>query len=304
MGTHAALAAIPTTRLHTIETLDNTSRDRRRREPPGIRHPNQHRLCGCEPRPFRSDTPSMRSSLKLISFLASLRAISAAAQGYSPFSSPFYDYLDRRGPVRRQNDGCANNGVSCSDLGADGVCCPEDTICARDAGNNVGCCPVNAACTGVVSGAQVTATATGSTTNQGSSDTTGFVLGGTTTITSTTGIQSGSLQIPTTGVQGGGGTVAAAGFVWTYIPTSYANAALCETAYSVCQQSSSECFDSLGGSNGVTVGGFGGGTTVPGAGSSVTNAASVCSSLSQQACYGIQESVCSSFGGASATGTN
>lgn len=91
----------------------------------------------------------------------------------------------------------------------------------------------------------------------------------------------------------------AAGFVFTYIPTSYANAQLCETAYSVCQQQSSACFSSLGGVNGVTVSVIGGGgTTVNGGGSAqtVTNAAGVCSSLSSQACYGIQEAQCTNFG--------
>lgn len=246
----------------------------------------------------------MRSCLKLISFLASLRAISAAAQGYSPFTDPLFDYLDRRddGILRRQNDGgCANNGVSCGNLGADGVCCPEDTICATDAGGNIGCCPLNAACTGLVSGGgSLTATATGG--NEPSSDTNGFVFG-TTSFTSTAGIGTGSLQIPTTGVEGGGQTVAAAGFVFTYIPTSYANRELCQTAYSVCQQQSSDCFQSLGGQNGVTVGGLGAGTTVQGAATSVTDAAGVCSSLSQQACYGIAEDQCTNFGGGSATAT-
>lgn len=245
----------------------------------------------------------MRSCLKLISFLASLRSISAAVQGYSPFGDPFFDYLDRRdGLLRRQNDGCADNGVSCNDLGADGVCCPEDTICAKDAGGNIGCCPINAACTGLVSGGQATATGSstsGLDTNSEPTSTTGFVFG-TTTVTSTAGEGSGSLQIPTTGVEGGGSTVEAGGFVFTYIPTSYANAALCETAYSVCQQQSSECFQSLGGQNGVTVAGLGGGTTVQG-GSTVTDAQGVCSSLSQQACYGIQEEQCSNFGGATGT---
>ena len=147
--------------------------------------------------------------------------------------------------------------------------------------------------------------ATQSATQTGATQTTAFVLGGSTQ--STTGVQTntggGSLAIPTTGVQGGGGTIAAAGFVFTYIPTSYANAAICTTAYSVCQQQSSACFASLGGGavNGVTVGGLGGGTTVVGnggggGGATVTNAASVCSSLSSQACYGLQQDVCTSFG--------
>lgn len=217
--------------------------------------------------------------------------------------------------VKRQNDGCANNGVSCSSLGADGVCCPEDTICATDAAGRIGCCPLNAVCTGIVSGAQVTASGTtqqqqsGTSATSGQTRTTGFVLGGTTTVTSTAGGgggQSGGLQIPTTGVQGGGSTVQANGFVFTYIPTSYANSQLCETAFSVCQQQSSACLSSLGGANGVTVGGFGAGTTVQGGGSTVTNAAGVCSSLSAQACYNLEEEQCTNFGpngGGSSGGT-
>jgi hypothetical protein len=55
----------------------------------------------------------------------------------------------------------------------------------------------------------------------------------------------------------------------------------------------------------VTVGGVAGGTTVQGgtAQTTVANAAAVCSSLSSQACYGIQEQQCTNFGSGGATGT-
>jgi hypothetical protein len=244
----------------------------------------------------------MPSPLKLISFLSSLRAISAAASNnYSPFLDPILNEEARSPLLLERRQQCANNGVSCGNLN-NALCCPEDTICANDSAGNVGCCPIAAVCTGTVNGQPVTATGTVSETG-----TTGFVLGATTAAASTTITQisqttnGGSLQIPSTGVSGGGSTVQAAGFVFTYIPTSYANAQLCQTAYSVCQQQSTACLQSLGGANGVTVGVLGGGgTTVTGGngGATVTNAASVCSSLSSQACYGLQEQQCTNFGGA------
>jgi hypothetical protein len=249
----------------------------------------------------------MRRWLALLALLH-ITHIVASDPGQSQRSPLFANLFSHNASplVRRQNDNCQNNGVSCSSLGddADGICCPEDTICARDAAGNVGCCPYNAACTGVVSGGSSQATtgsATASATGGGSGG--GIVLGGsTTTFTSTGAIQTpagSSIQLPSTGVAGGGSTVAAAGFTFTYIPTSYANAQLCETAYSYCQSQSSACAASLGGVNGVTVGGMAGGITVSAQATSVTNAASVCSSLSSQACYGIQEDTCNSLNGGS-----
>jgi hypothetical protein len=87
-------------------------------------------------------------------------------------------------------------------------------------------------------------------------------------------------------------------YPFVYIPTSYANAQLCATAYSQCQAESTACLASLAGVNGVTVSGVGFGLTVQGStGTILSQASSICSSLSQSACYGLQESQCSSFGG-------
>ena len=45
----------------------------------------------------------------------------------------------------------------------------------------------------------------------------------------------------------------------------------------------------------MTITGIGGGTTVQG-GATATGAASICSSLSQEACYGLQLSNCNAYG--------
>ena len=53
----------------------------------------------------------------------------------------------------------------------------------------------------------------------------------------------------------------------------------------------------------MTVSGANVGITVQGASTTVASASSVCSSLSQQACYGLQTGICPQFGSASATGS-
>lgn len=52
----------------------------------------------------------------------------------------------------------------------------------------------------------------------------------------------------------------------------------------------------------MTVSGANVGITIQGASTTVPGASSVCSSLSQQACYGLQTGICPQYGGASATG--
>lgn len=216
----------------------------------------------------------------LSSAFALLAAVHATQNEYSPFFSPYSNNSPRALLMKRQS--CPTNYNSCSSLGSGTTCCPSDTNCVRDQAGNIACCPFSASCTGSIEG-----TATGSLTT---SNTTPFVLGGT-TATSTP-------VIATTpaGVAGGGSTVPNAIYPFVYIPTTYENAALCSSYWTSCQAQSSSCLASLdGGANGVTVAGItsvqGASTTLPSA-----SAASICSVLSTSACYGLQESQCSSFG--------
>lgn len=244
----------------------------------------------------------MRSAAPLL-LIGLLRTVVLASDGgYSPYSDPLFGLPDEALLVKRQS--CSAGYNSCSNLGADTVCCPSGTNCATDEAGHVACCPFNAVCTGTIDGSVIgtsSTTSTGSAVLGGTSSTTSTgpaVLGGTTT--SSTSTVSGSIT-PTTGVAGGGSTVPNTFYPFIYIPTSYANADLCSSAFTSCQQQSTACLTSLAGANGVTVSGLGGGITVQGAsGTILSQASSICSSLSAIGCYNLQETQCSIFG--SATG--
>lgn len=84
-------------------------------------------------------------------------------------------------------------------------------------------------------------------------------------------------------------------YPFVYIPTSFSNAASCTSYYSLCESSYTACTANLAGQYGVTVAGpNGAGVTVHG-GSSATPAASVCSSLSMEACHGLNLAHCNSY---------
>ncbi len=222
-----------------------------------------------------------------------LPPILATNVAYSPFSKPVLEQADGSPLAKRQ--GCQSGYNACSNLGADEACCPPDTSCTLDQVGHVACCPVNAACTGTVD-VTITGTVSASSLPTGSTSTTGIILG----TTSTTAFQSfGTL----TGVEGGYSTVPYSLYNFIYIPTSYANADLCFTAFSQASAQSTACLTSLAGVNGVTVSGVGFGITVAGAsGTVISAAASICSSLSSRAVYGSQSDVCSSVGGGVTTG--
>lgn len=194
---------------------------------------------------------------------------------------PYIEALSPKGNSLIKRQGCASGYAACSALGASGICCPNDTVCARDQNGNVACCPTNAVCTGVISG-----------TLRGSS-TTPFVLGGSSTTTG--GSQMTSYP-----------TLSNVPYPFIHIPTSYANAQSCLNAFTACQSASTACFNSLAGINGVTVSGIGSlGVTQAGATATLgaQSASTICSSLSQSGCYGIQSAQCSQFGTAGSTQT-
>jgi hypothetical protein len=207
----------------------------------------------------------------------------ALAQQQQDEYSPFLDSVQyaRGQPLllhKRQN--CPAGYNNCGSLGgdADAACCPTNSNCALDEAGHVACCPFNAVCTGTIDGT-ITGTA---------KPTTGFVFGSTTT--------TDSFQTAT-GVQGGGSTVPNIYYPFIYIPTSYANAALCSSAWTTCQSQSTACLASVAGVNGVTVSGVAGGITVTGSsGLVLSSASSICSTLSTSACYNLQVQNCAQFG--------
>lgn len=219
-----------------------------------------------------------------------LLALTTATQDRISFSAahnqtpnPLYLLLKRQS--------CPSSYTACTALNAVNQCCPPNTSCARDQNGNVACCPVGRTCTGVISGS----TPTGS-----QQTTSGFVLGQTTS-TSISTPTNAQVTAPAT-LAPGYSTVPNQFYPFIAIPNTYANQQACLQAYTSCQSASTACFNSLAGQLGVTIGGIVTGLTQPGAsGTAVSSASSVCSSLSQVGCYGIQSTVCSQFGTAGQT---
>lgn len=187
--------------------------------------------------------------------------------------------------VKRQS--CPSDHTSCSNLGDAGACCPNDTVCARDSSGQIACCPIGASCVGSLGSSP--------------SSTTPFVLGGTTTTTQSAPPSATSQATLASGYS----TVPNQYYPFILIPSTYANSQSCLDAYTSCQSASTACFNSLNGQNGVTISGVGTqGLTQPGVtGTIAAGASSICSSLSEEGCYGLQSTQCSQFGSAGATVT-
>jgi hypothetical protein len=225
---------------------------------------------------------------------------SASFDGFSPYVNPleYGDFL----PKLFKRQACPAGYTNCGALGNSGACCPTNQVCARDAAGNVACCPLRAACTGTIGGTapgSVAATSTGPILVGGS---TGTAIS-TSSITATSGFlfPSGTTTAAPTPT---GSTIVGAIYPFVYIPTTFANAAECSSYATSCSNQYQSCVASLGGGvNGVTVSGANVGITVQGASTTVAGATSVCSSLSQQACYGLQTGICSRYGSGTASVT-
>jgi hypothetical protein len=77
------------------------------------------------------------------------------------------------------------------------------------------------------------------------------------------------------------------------VPTAFKNAETCSSYYSLCQSEYSQCTGALMGRYGVTIGGAGEGKTVQ-AVTAASQATSICSSLSADACHGLNLGYCGS----------
>ncbi|KAJ4408817.1 hypothetical protein N0V91_003073 [Didymella pomorum] len=179
--------------------------------------------------------------------------------------------------LKRQNV-CGSNQYQCSNAAS--LCCPRTAVCSADRNNVVGCCPQGAACTGTL-GTSATGVATASTTSP-------FVSASTT-----------SNFVQQTTAASGASTVSNAFYPFPYIATTYTNAAACSSAYTRCQSDAASCTNALiGGAQGVTISAPNGGATITAVPSiGAQSASSICSSLSQEACYGLQVDACRAFDG-------
>ncbi|KAK3394527.1 hypothetical protein B0H63DRAFT_517649 [Podospora didyma] len=187
----------------------------------------------------------------------------ASTTVYANQQQPFWPVQTAAPLAKRQ--GCLANFFSCADLGPtfNGVCCQSGQRCAVDASNNPACCPQNAVCTGTAPGSFVPPTTTAAS----------FVPN--------------------------------PYFSFPYLATYFANAGDCSAAVTQCGSNYAACTAQLAGAGGygVTIVVPGGaGTTITGGGVNYgpASATSICNSLAQAACHGLQASMCT----LTATSTN
>ena len=180
----------------------------------------------------------------------------------------------------RGDSKCAN---SCATMGYSNmgppVCCPQNAACALDQVGNVACCPDNSVCTGTIAAPN--------------SQTTGAAAAASST-TAPTGAPSASISHAISGTS----MIANSYYPYPVLPTTFAGAVDCSSSYTACQAESAKCTGYIeGGGYGVTVGGQGGIITQQAA-VAPASAEAICSSLSQEACHGLNVAMCSTLGGA------
>ena len=224
--------------------------------------------------------------------------LGSASSDYSPFFSPYVgqslqDIEGTAGGLLRRQNNCGSGFISCANLGGVGVCCKSNAMCAIDQAGHVACCPVGSACTGTINAGSMIATGLSTSSVMASS---AFSQATTTTSTTASGAQ----------ITGARSTVANSYFPYVYLPTSFSNAADCSSSFSSCASAFTSCTSSLGGgANGITAPGVT--ITGPGVGAGAqtplpsASAASICSSLSTQACYPLQLANCPMYGTAGET---
>ncbi|KAJ5595357.1 uncharacterized protein N7459_001565 [Penicillium hispanicum] len=183
--------------------------------------------------------------------------------------------------LRRADNSCPSGYNPCTSLGNSDACCREGTNCSRDAANNIACCPTGASCTGSLTNSATATTETGSS----------FIFPHGGTATTTAADSTASMT---------GSTINGA-YPFVNVPTSFANAATCSSYYSQCQSEYTQCTQALLGRYGVTVGGSGGAGVTVEAVTASPQATSICSSLSAEACHGLDLGYCATAATAAAT---
>ncbi|KAJ1705737.1 hypothetical protein NYO67_12099 [Aspergillus flavus] len=196
-----------------------------------------------------------------------------------PFSPPQSAEANKRAyevlRILKRADSCPAGYDPCSNMGRSDVCCRQGSVCSRDAADNIACCPTGAKCTGSLTGDSTSAS-------------TSFRFPGTATVSmTTTGPNDATIT----------GSTMPGAYPFVYVPTTFPNAGVCSSYYSLCQSEYTGCLSSLGGGYAVTVAAEGGGVTRAGGGAA--GAVSTCSSLSMNACHGLNLGYCDTY----ATGT-
>ncbi|KAH0543537.1 hypothetical protein GP486_008569 [Trichoglossum hirsutum] len=241
----------------------------------------------------------------VLSLVLTLFAAIASPSQYSPFYPALVHEprLERRGAralyiLEKRQGGCPANYNACSNLNAPGACCVSNTNCQLDTAGHVACCPKGAACTGSINvGTQLGSTTGGIVVTASPGSSGGFIVPATTTA-----------LVPTQPTAAAGITtpppVSNQYYVFPAIPTSFLNAAACSTAWSGCQVEYQKCTAQLAGrTDGITISAPGAGITIAGASTTVgavvsnLNGISICQTLSQQACYGLQIMNCPVYNG-------
>lgn len=207
-------------------------------------------------------------------FLAST-VVSIETLPFSPPTTPesgkgAYDVLLRL--MKRDGD-CPAGYNACTNMDKSDICCKQGSKCARDEADNIACCPTGASCTGSLTGGSGGAGASS----------TSFRFPRTATATQTTAPNDATIT----------GSTMPGGYPFIYVPTSFSNAGVCSSYYSRCENDYTKCLSELGGGYAVTVGGAGGGVTREGG--SKPSAVSTCSSLSQEACHGLNIGYCGTY---------
>jgi hypothetical protein len=201
-------------------------------------------------------------------FLASAQSIDTA-----PFYPAEEAGTNRRAlevlRILRREDNCPSGTNPCTALGNGNACCKQGTNCSRDAADNIACCATGASCTGSLTGTSTTGTNTQ------------FMFPNSATATATT-----------TGASATESTIDGA-YPFVAVPTAFNNPETCSSYYSVCQSEYTQCTGALMGRYAVTIGGSGDGKTVQ-AVTAASQASSICSSLSADACHGINLGYCGS----------
>lgn len=226
--------------------------------------------------------------LRLIILIAQSTRL-ALAEEYKAFVAPVGNapqgvrYAMHNLPPRDSSK-CAN---SCAHMGYSNmgspVCCPVNAACALDQVGNVACCPDNSVCTGTIAAPNNQPTAVAAAAAAPSS------------AMAPTAAPSASISHAISGTS----VVPNSYYPYPVLPTTFAGADDCSSSYTACQAESAKCtgFIEGGGGYGVTVAGQGGVITQQGV-LAPASAEAICSSLSMEACHGLNVGMCSTFGGA------
>ncbi|KAA8644600.1 hypothetical protein EYZ11_010919 [Aspergillus tanneri] len=189
-----------------------------------------------------------------------------------PFTPPRTTEADKRAydilQLLKRDDNCPAGYNACTNMDKSDICCKQGSRCTRDAADNIACCPTGASCTGSLTG--------------DSGRSTSFRFPQTATATQTTAPNDATIT---------GSTIPGA-YPFVLVPTTFPNAGVCSSYYSLCESDYTKCVSSLGGGYAVTVGGGGAGVT---RGGGAPSAVSTCASLSQEACHGLKLGYCETY---------